>query len=537
MSSHPVSPRRKHPARATRHRRARDRARHAGPAQRRARDGPVHAALRGGHRRPRGPSRGRRLLERHGGAPPRGPGPRDRRGRRGHHDALQLRRLGELPALRACRPALRRHRGGQPRARSRTSWTAAASPRTRAVLPVHVFGRPCRIDADPGDRAATGAGPSSRTPARASARPSTGGRWAASATSPSSPSTRTSRSRPARAAWSSPTTRRSPRPCAASATRGATPTGPGCDTCASGTTTGSTRCRPPSGWRSWSGSPSCGPGATGSSRPTSGRSAARTGCGCRAPEPARPSTGSCTSSGSTRRSIATALIGRLAEVGVPSRPVLHAAAPPAVLPLDVRVRAGRLPGHRARRGVDAGPPVLEPARGRGRPLRGRCPARGRRMTPAARTPAVVVSGHTMALAVVRSLGEAGVPVAVMHYDARDIAQASRYVVADVTRPQSARRRGALRRRAGRRRAGGSTARSSSRHPTRAAVAVSRHKSRLQERYVVAAPGVGGHGAVHRQVEDRRPGGCQRDPRSEDAWCRGARRTSTRWPPRSAARCC
>jgi D-aspartate ligase len=51
-----------------------------------------------------------------------------------------------------------------------------------------------------------------------------------------------------------------------------------------------------------------------------------------------------------------------------------------------------------------------------------------------RVPAIVVSGHTMALAVVRSLGEAGVPVSVLHHDPRDMAQASRYVVADVRIP-------------------------------------------------------------------------------------------------------
>jgi predicted ATP-grasp superfamily ATP-dependent carboligase len=51
-----------------------------------------------------------------------------------------------------------------------------------------------------------------------------------------------------------------------------------------------------------------------------------------------------------------------------------------------------------------------------------------------RTPALVVSGHTMALAVVRALGEAGVPVEVLHYDPRDMAQASRHVVADVRIP-------------------------------------------------------------------------------------------------------
>lgn len=35
----------------------------------------------------------------------------------------------------------------------------------------------------------------------------------------------------------------------------------------------------------------------------------------------------------------------------------------------------------------------------------------------------------MALAVVRGLGEAGVPVAVLSYDSHDFAQASKYVVA------------------------------------------------------------------------------------------------------------
>ena len=261
----PCVPAPQHPARATRRRRAGDRARHGGPAERRARARPVRAALRGRHGGGRGPSPGRRVLERHGRAPPGRPGSRDRRRGRGHHDALQLRRLGELPAVRACRPALRRHRGGQPRARS---GPAGRRPRRPGRAPC------CRCTSSAGPAASrrswrprgTAAGRSSRTPARASARRSTGDRSAASATSPSSPSTRTSRSRRARAAWSSPTTRRSPRRCAASATRGATPTGPGSGTCASATTTASTSCRPPSGWRSWSDSPSCGPVARGSSR-------------------------------------------------------------------------------------------------------------------------------------------------------------------------------------------------------------------------------------------------------------------------------
>ncbi len=49
-------------------------------------------------------------------------------------------------------------------------------------------------------------------------------------------------------------------------------------------------------------------------------------------------------------------------------------------------------------------------------------------------PALVVSGHTMALGVVRALGEAGVPVAVAHYDPRDMAQSSRYVFAALRIP-------------------------------------------------------------------------------------------------------
>ncbi|HVI95982.1 MAG TPA: hypothetical protein VM753_18345, partial [Anaeromyxobacter sp.] len=42
-------------------------------------------------------------------------------------------------------------------------------------------------------------------------------------------------------------------------------------------------------------------------------------------------------------------------------------------------------------------------------------------------PVVVVSAHTMALAAVRALGEAGVPVFVLRHDARDMAHVSRHV--------------------------------------------------------------------------------------------------------------
>ncbi len=58
------------------------------------------------------------------------------------------------------------------------------------------------------------------------------------------------------------------------------------------------------------------------------------------------------------------------------------------------------------------------------------PGRGHGIRP----PALVISGHTMALAVVRALGEADVPVVVLHYDRRDVAHRSRYVAAHITVP-------------------------------------------------------------------------------------------------------
>jgi D-aspartate ligase len=108
------------------------------------------------------------------------------------------------------------------------------------------------------------------------------------------------------------------------------------------------------------------------------------------------------------------------------------------------------------------------------------------VTTAQRTPAVVVSGHTMALAVVRALGEAGVPVVVVHYDERDMAQASRYVVADIRVPDPVRHEvpfiEALLE-AGRRFDGAILIPASD----ESTVAVSRHKSLLGDRYVVACP--------------------------------------------------
>ena len=108
------------------------------------------------------------------------------------------------------------------------------------------------------------------------------------------------------------------------------------------------------------------------------------------------------------------------------------------------------------------------------------------MTIAARPPAVVVSGHTMALAVVRALGEAGVPVAVLHYDARDMAHTSRFVVADIRIPHPLHDEAGFIEAVmeqGRRFAGGVLIPASD----ESTVAVSRHKQRLEERYRVACP--------------------------------------------------
>ena len=105
---------------------------------------------------------------------------------------------------------------------------------------------------------------------------------------------------------------------------------------------------------------------------------------------------------------------------------------------------------------------------------------------AARTPAIVLSGHTMALAVVRALGRAGVPVVVLHYDARDMAQTSRFVVADIRVPHPLEDDGgfidALMAQ-GRRFDGGILIPASD----ESIVAASRHKALLQQHYLVACP--------------------------------------------------
>lgn len=92
---------------------------------------------------------------------------------------------------------------------------------------------------------------------------------------------------------------------------------------------------------------------------------------------------------------------------------------PHQLPADQGDRPNRYAPSRQPSRAAAPAPVSDPARVRVGP---------------GRTPALVISGHTMGLAVVRALGASGVPVAVLHYDPRDMAHASRYVVADVEVP-------------------------------------------------------------------------------------------------------
>ena len=100
--------------------------------------------------------------------------------------------------------------------------------------------------------------------------------------------------------------------------------------------------------------------------------------------------------------------------------------------------------------------------------------------------AVVVSGHTMALAVVRALGAAGVPVVVAHYDERDIAHRSRYATAELRTPDPEREEAPFVRALleAHKRFGGSVLIPAS---DESLVALSRHKEALSEYYAVGCP--------------------------------------------------
>lgn len=100
--------------------------------------------------------------------------------------------------------------------------------------------------------------------------------------------------------------------------------------------------------------------------------------------------------------------------------------------------------------------------------------------------AIILSGHTMALGVVRSLGRMGVPVVLIHYDGRDMAHVSRYVVAAIPAPHPEKCReefiGLLLRFAGRF-AGGVLMPASDESLT----VVSQNKALLEEHFIVACP--------------------------------------------------
>ena len=106
--------------------------------------GALRARLRGLARRRR---RGRGV-ERHGGAAPR----RARRWAGAAGDEVvttpvQLRRLGQLPALRGRDAGLLRHRPGDAEHRSRAPPRRPAGERTAGLLPVHIFGYPADMPA------------------------------------------------------------------------------------------------------------------------------------------------------------------------------------------------------------------------------------------------------------------------------------------------------------------------------------------------------------------------------------------------------
>ena len=259
-------------ARARRPSALRDPARQAARRRARGAAGAGDAALRPARARARGcrssrtrlaaPRRTARVgrLERHGGAAPGDPGGRRRGRRRGRHDAVLVRRLGQLPALRERQAGVLRHRPAHaqhrprppPRRRSpsaRPACCRCTSSATRPTCPrferlaaergLWIVEDACEaLGADPRRRRA---GRRARQPRRCSA------------------STRTSRSPRARAApWSAPT--RPPRSASTpSATRAARPTWAGSTTTGSASTTASTTSPARSASRSSSASTSCSP--------------------------------------------------------------------------------------------------------------------------------------------------------------------------------------------------------------------------------------------------------------------------------------
>ena len=181
------------PARPARDRRPRGGAGARGAALRPALAGPDGRALRARFRRLAGGRRRGRGLQRHDRAAPRRAGARLGPRGRGPDQPLQLRRLGQLPALRGRPPGLLRRRPGH--AQPRPGRGRGGGRRAQRRHPAGPHLRLPGGDAGAGgDRRAAAGSASSRTPARRSARstPRAAGS-ARAATSPPSPSTPTSR--------------------------------------------------------------------------------------------------------------------------------------------------------------------------------------------------------------------------------------------------------------------------------------------------------------------------------------------------------
>ena len=165
--------------------------------------GPRLARVRAGARARVGAPHVSAVVERDRRAPPRPARRRDRGRRRGDHDAVQLRRVGELRPVRERAAGLLRHRpaDAQPRpGRRRGGGLATARPAScpstsSATRPT------CRLRA--ARRRARALDRRGRVRGARRRRMPTACRWARAGIPPSSPSTRTSRWRRARAArWS-----------------------------------------------------------------------------------------------------------------------------------------------------------------------------------------------------------------------------------------------------------------------------------------------------------------------------------------------
>jgi len=101
-------------------------------------------------------------------------------------------------------------------------------------------------------------------------------------------------------------------------------------------------------------------------------------------------------------------------------------------------------------------------------------------------PAIVLSGHTMALGVVRALGSIGVPVIMVHYDEKDMGHVSRYVKHRIKAPHPEKHESQfidLLMDCAERFEGGIL------YPVsdETVVAVARHKAKLECHYIVACP--------------------------------------------------